>query len=302
MSTVILKGRLAGIDPAAETWLAATSLASDRDAALRLSRAVDPARYGIGKRDRLDLSRLDQEMSERVVRLLIAGQVPTPAALGAAEICQPTMAIDATCTLHRAESKQLQRLVRADADTLGDELACMIGEHWAAHDIGPTWQEVWHSEACIQWWDHACGELPEFRIGANPTFVMLERLGWIASNRSSRSLCTGRRFHTRFFRDHVSGASPATIGYLLARQVGIHRRLHGGHGPQWAQIADTLTDTKGVPLFFNAHDGRAQQRWLITQRWIRVQDNQLRRGDRAKTETRRRAGLRKRTNTIIPAA
>ncbi|MFE3758847.1 hypothetical protein ACFXO9_31475 [Nocardia tengchongensis] len=302
MSTLILKGRLTGIDPTAESWLAANNLTGDRDAALRLSRAVDPARYGFDERDRLDLSQLNAAMTESVIELLIAGQVPTQAAIAAAGICLPNKNTDATRKLRRAEAKQLQSLVRADAGTLGDKLACVISEYWAAHSIGPTWQEVWHSGPSVEWWSNVWGELPEFRTGANVTFALLDRLGWIASNRSPRSLCTGRRFHTRFFRDHVSAAPPTAIGYQLARHVGIYRRLHGGRSPQWAQIADNLIDNKGLPLFFNAHDGRAQQRWLITQGWVRVQDNQLRRGERAKAETRRRAGLRKRSHTAIQAA
>ncbi|MBF6127844.1 hypothetical protein [Nocardia brasiliensis] len=157
-----------------------------------------------------------------------------------------------------------------------------------------SWREAWQSEPVTSWWlftDY--GGTPDLGLAKERAFAAVERLGWIASNRKPRSLCTGRRFHNRFYGDHVSPVSPVIVGYLVARYIGIYRRQHDDRSPTWAEIASATIDRKGIPLFFNANDGQAQQRWLITQGWIRVEDGHLRRGERAKAETRRRSALRK---------
>ncbi|MFE3956050.1 hypothetical protein ACFXPS_17885 [Nocardia sp. NPDC059091] len=293
MSTVILKGRRSGIDPRAEAWLAGTPLAGDADAAMRLSRAIDPARYGFPLRQPLDLVCHGNPESEWLLELLQSGQVPTVEALASAHAHLPGMNSGEALRERRAESKYLQSIVRADADVLGEMLACEIADHWVSNGAGPTWQELWTSGPSIDWWLYTLGELPDHRLARNPTFAILDKLGWIASNSSTRSLCTGRRFHTRFHGDHVSPAAPHSVGFLVARFIGVHRRRHDGQSPEWDEIAATQADAKGIPLFFNALDGHAQQRWLLTQGWIRLEDNQLRRGERAKSETHRRSNLKK---------
>ncbi|MFQ6397069.1 hypothetical protein ACLMAJ_26855 [Nocardia sp. KC 131] len=293
MSIVILKGRHEGVDHGAQSWLAATELAGNADATLRLSRAVNPLRYGFTNREPLDLAQCTGEAAEHVIELLIAGQVPTPGAVSTAVANPPNMKVAGIRELERAASKQLRALVRGDYDTLGEELSSSVALHWANYGFGPTWQEACQSDAVVNWWTFALGEVPEFRLARNPMFTILDQSGWIASNPAPRSLCAGRRFHNRFYGDHVSPASATTIGYLVARYVGIYRRLHNDRSPTWAEVTASTADRKGIPLFFNAGDGQAQQRWLVTQGWIRIEDDQLRRGERAKSETRRRTALRK---------
>ncbi|WP_458688782.1 hypothetical protein [Nocardia tengchongensis] len=292
-STGILKGRFQSVDTTVEAWLSTTELADDADAVLRLSRAVDPHRYGFPKREPLDLSNCTPPEADMIVELLITGQVPTPEAVANAAVNPPNQNSDEMREYRRTEIKQIDAAVRADCDALGEIMSTVVVEHWAAFEAGPTWHEAWNSEPVQTWWMWGLGEAPDYQLGQKPTFTNLERRGWIATNQAPRSLCAGRRFHTRFFGDHVSHASAATIGYLVARHIGMHRRLHEDRSPSWAQIAADLTDAKGMPLFFNEIDGRAQQRWLTTQGWIRVERGELRRGDRAKAETRRRAALRR---------
>ncbi|BAW07538.1 hypothetical protein NSK11_contig00048-0009 [Nocardia seriolae] len=55
----------------------------------------------------------------------------------------------------------------------------------------------------------------------------------------------------------------------------------------WAEMVDTLTDAKGLPLLVNEIDGRSQQRWLATRgrfdRWATNFDEV----NRQKAEARR---------------
>ncbi|MFE5284847.1 hypothetical protein ACFRAQ_07730 [Nocardia sp. NPDC056611] len=301
MSTVILKGRRSGIDPCAEAWLATTPLAGDTDAAIRLSRAIAPALHGFPQREPVDLARHCNVETEWIIELLQAGQVPTVEALKSAHANPPGMNSGECLRERRAESKHLQSIVAGDADTLGEMLAGEIAGYWAACGTGPTWHELWNSGPSIDWWLFSLGDLPDQRLARNLTFALLDKLGWIASNSSPRSLCVGRRFHTRFHGDHVSQAKPSTVGFLVARSIGIYRRTHGGASPDWADIAATQTDAKGIPLFLNALDGQAQQRWLETQGWICLVDNQLRRGERAKAETHRRSELKRATAALNAA-
>ncbi|WP_431968539.1 hypothetical protein [Nocardia sp. bgisy134] len=299
---MILKGRDEGVDHAAESWLATTELAGNADAALRLSRAIDPIRYGFIKREPLNLAGCIGTAADIVIELLIAGQVPTPCAIRAAVTNPPNMKSAEAREEERAEAKLLKAMVRADYDSLGEKLSSAIALHWVNHGIGPTWQEAWQSDAVVNWWISGLGEVPEYRLARNPMFAILDRAGWLASNRSPRSLCVGRRFHVRFYGDHVSLAPAATVGYLVARHIGIYRRLHDDHSPTWGELAAAATDAKGIPLFFNTNDARAQQRWLVTQGWVRIEKDQLRRGDRAKAETRRRTALRKAAAAALQAA
>lgn len=301
MSTEILKGRRAGIDPRAEAWLANTELAGDADAAIRLSRAIDPGHHGFPQRRPVDLNRHCDIETEWVLELLASGQVPTLEALRSAHAHPPGMNSGEALRERRAESKSLQSIVRSDADTLGEMLAREVASHWIATGSGPTWQELWTSNASTDWWNFMLGDLADPRLARKPTFTILEKLGWIAWNSSPRSLCPGRRFHTRFHGDRVSHATSSTVGFRVAEYIGVFRRLHNDESPSWAQIAETQTDTVGIPLFLNALDGHTQQRWLTTQGWIRLVDNQLRRGARAKSETKRRSGL-KRASAALHAA
>lgn len=265
MSTVILKGLRSGVDPRAEAWLANTPLAGDTDAAIRLSRAIAPAYYGFPRREPVDLDRHCDIGTEWVLEFLRSGQVPTVEALRSAHAHPPGMNSGEMLRERRAAAKHLQSIVRADADSLGESLALELAGRWVATGAGPTWHELWTSETSIGWWDFTWGELPDHRLARKPTFALLDKLGWIASNSSPQSLCPGRRFHTRFHGDRVSHATPNTVGFRVARYIGVHRRLHNGQSPSWAQIAETQTDPMCIPLFLNALDGHAQQRWLSTQ-------------------------------------
>ncbi|ASF10912.2 hypothetical protein NBRGN_065_00340 [Nocardia brasiliensis NBRC 14402] len=270
-----------------------TELAGDTDALVRLSRAVDPDRYGFAKREPLNLSECVDAVAETVLDLLRAGQVPTPGALAAARTNPPNAHPRETHAQSIAEMKRIESTVRAHLDSLGEVLSSTIAMHWIANRVGPTWQEAWQDDRVASWWTEIWGSVPEYRLARKPMFSLLERAGWIASNHTPRSLIPGRRFHIHFFGDHVSQEPAHTIGFLVARYIGIHRRLHNDRSPSWADIAASATDAKGIPLFFNTYDARAQQEWLVTQGWIRVENDELRRGERAKSETRRRADLRK---------
>ncbi|MCX0270021.1 hypothetical protein NLM24_04715 [Nocardia zapadnayensis] len=151
----------------------------------------------------------------------------------------------------------------------------------------------------MNWWIRADGAVPEYRLACSSTFTSLARAGWIAYSRNTYSLCSGRLFHTLRYGNRVSQEPPATVGYLVARRIGIHRRLNNRASPTWDQIAEATTDTRGVPVFFDARDAQSQQHWLEAQQWIRIVDRQLRRGERAKTETRRRTALRKATTLEV---
>lgn len=225
--------------------------------------------------------------------VLESGQVPTPEAVSKVIAEPPVPRSTAEGKAEAlAETKRLAAVIRADRDSFGELLSEVIALHWARNKIGPTWHEAWQSEALTTWWALTNGRVPDYRLARGPLFSILERAGWIAFNRRPRSLCTGRRFHTRFHGDHVSHAPAPIIGYSVARHIGIHRRLHD-RSPSWGELAESTTDDKGVPLFFNAGDGRAQQRWLETHEWIRIEGDELRRGERAKAETRRRAALKR---------
>ncbi|MFC4602730.1 hypothetical protein [Rhodococcus kronopolitis] len=50
----------------------------------------------------------------------------------------------------------------------------------------------------------------------------------------------------------------------------------------------------GRPLFAGAVDAEAQSLWLLTRRWIRFEDGELKRDPKAKEASRRNADLRRR--------
>jgi hypothetical protein len=137
------------------------------------------------------------------------------------------------------------------------------------------------------------GGTPPFKPIGRIAFAMLHKAGWLASNQTVRSLCPGRRFYVRSYGDHVSHMSPEVVGFAVALFIRNYRRSNDNCSPTWAAIATSATDPMGVPLFFNATDARAQQLWMVTQGWVRLDDDRcLRRGDRAKVEARRRADLK----------
>ncbi len=292
MTTVVVKGVENDVDPAAESWLATTSLAGNSDAALRLSRAVSPRRHGFGGREPLDLA-AEGICKTAILDLLLAEQVPTPAAVATAVARAPSLGV-------RRERRQALRLqaeryvgtVRADRGALGEVMSSAVALHWIDHGVGPTWREAWEAKPVLDWWAATVGDPPPFwGFVRNPVFAMLHGSAWLASNRVTRSMCPGRQFYVRFYGDHVSGRSAHTVGLAVARSIDKFRRRNDFRSPTWEDMAASATDPYGVPLFFNVTDAQAQQRWLITEGWLRLMDGELRCGTRAHSEIRSREVL-----------
>ncbi|WP_433625745.1 hypothetical protein [Nocardia sp. CA-120079] len=292
MSKSIVKGAAEGIAAEAKTWLATTDLAGNRTAAIQLSRAIAPARYGFGARRPLDLDS-SAERTQIVLNLLRAKQVPTAEAVDALSCSSHS---SRNTTRRRDYDEQIAhatQILRAESDSLGAELSSAVALHRIDHNHGPTWQQAWAFDAATKWWASRLGNTPPFKPVGQTAFAMLHRTGWLASNRTARSLCPGRRFYVRFYGDHVSRMSPEIVGLRVALFIGMYRRLNDRRSPTWADIAASATDPKGVPLFFNTIDAQAQQLWLATHEWIRLDDGGcLRRGSRAETEARHRADLK----------
>ncbi|MGY2060114.1 hypothetical protein ACW9HQ_35035 [Nocardia gipuzkoensis] len=289
MSTVISKGIRIGSDPAAETWLAATDLAGNPKAIAQLSRAVSPRRYGFTNRRALNLDG-PGDSAEAILALLHAHQVPTADAVDAMLACPG----GSPKTEKSKERHELlvrgKAVLQGSCDSLGESLSSAVADYWINYGRGPTWREAWTFAAIEEWWTIRLAGVPPFWLIGQATFGVLHRAGWLASNNAVRSLCPGRRFYTRFYGDHVSGMSPDVVGFGVARFIGIHRRRNDDRSPDWPQIAAEAVDPKGVSLFFNAADAQAQQQWLVTTGWIRLDDAEcLRRGERAKARSRRHA-------------
>ncbi len=294
MSTSIVKGAAKGIDTDAEIWLATTDLAGDRIAAVQLSRAIAPARYGFGARRPLDLSSSGNR-HDIVLELLRAKQVPTADAVDALASSSHDAQHTSRAKASDEQVAQAKWILQADGESLGAELSAAVALHRVDHNRGPTWQQAWAFDAATDWWASRLDSAPPFKPVGQAALLMLHRAGWLASNRTVRSLCPGRRVYVRFYGDHVSRMSPEVVGFGVALFIRMYRRLNDRRSPTWPDIAASATDPKGVPLFFNTTDAQAQQLWLSTQGWIRLDEHGcLRRGSRAKAEARRRADLKAR--------
>ncbi|MRH92779.1 hypothetical protein GFY24_36090 [Nocardia sp. SYP-A9097] len=140
----------------------------------------------------MDLINCTEARAELIIELLITGQVPTPEAVANAAVNPPNMNGDEARAYRREEIKQIESAIRRDCDALGEVMSTVVVEFWAAFEAGPTWQEAWNSEPVQTWWMWGLGEPPEYQLGRKPTFTILERRGWIATNRAPRSLCAGR--------------------------------------------------------------------------------------------------------------
>ncbi|MFQ6329615.1 hypothetical protein ACLMAL_26240 [Nocardia sp. CWNU-33] len=292
LSTSIVKGAAKGADAEAETWLATTDLADDPTAAIQLSRAITPDRYGFAIRRPLVLDSSD-DRTKIVLDLLRAKQVPTADAVDALARSSHNSRKGATPTACDEQITHAKQILQAEGDALGAELSSAITLHRIDQNHGPTWQQAWAFDAVSNWWTPLVGSTPPFKPIGRTAFAMLHSAGWLASNQTARSLCPGRRFYVRFYGDHVSRMSPEVVGFAVAVFIRNYCRSNDDCSPTWAAIAASATDPMGVPLFFNATDAQAQQLWMVTQGWVRLDDNGcLCRGDRAKAEARRRTDLK----------
>lgn len=152
--------------------------------------------------------------------------------------------------------------------------------HWIDQGMGPTWRRAWQFEPIAEWWKSRSMVAPPFSPAGRQGVAVLQTAGWVTSDRNAGSLCPGRRYHIRFYGDHVSQMPAHVVGASVARFISDYRRCHGGRGPGWAEIAAAAVDPRGVPLFFNPPDARTQRRWLLADGWIRIYRGHLHRGPR----------------------
>ncbi|MET8871017.1 hypothetical protein [Nocardia sp. NPDC004604] len=240
MSTSIVKGAAKGIDADAETWLATTDLAGAPKAAIQLSRAIAPARYGFGVRRPLDLASSD-DRTHIVLDLLRAKQVPTADAVDALARRSHSSRGVGTPTACDEQITHAERILQAEGDSLGSELSSAVTLHRIDHNHGPTWQQAWAFDAVSKWWLPRVGGMPPFKPIGRIAFATLHKAGWLASNQTVRSLCPGRRFYVRFYGDHVSHMSPEVVGFAVATFIS-----NGGH----ANCIEILHDWCGDSLKF----------------------------------------------------
>ncbi|MGY5210000.1 hypothetical protein [Nocardia gipuzkoensis] len=295
MSTAIkVKKGAEPIDEDAERWLSATELADNEMAAMLLSRAIHPARYGFSTREPLTLPEADSDSGAKVVWLLKAEQTPTPDAVEAAILPEPGGVSKKSAkklAKQKAWHEQNQRAKNAIANTnLGELLADAVAAHRLEHGIGPLWSEVLTHPEVAQCWTNETGMRYVGTAFRNPIFQKAQKAGWVAFNTQERSLCTGRRFHRRSFGDKVSQARPEDVGFLTAAFISAYLNATG-QSPEWAQVAAAATDQHGVPLFFDADDAAAQYPWLATHGWVYQRGETLHWGKRAEAEAERRTRI-----------
>ncbi|WP_063046293.1 hypothetical protein [Nocardia pseudovaccinii] len=295
MSTVVkVKNGVEPTDQEAERWLAATELASDQRAAILLTRAMFPTRYGFAKREPLIPPAVDSDSAAKVMWLLKVGQTPTPGAvLNAAVPIEGALTKSAKKLARTQEWFAMQQRAKKviattkDMSALSRLLADAVAVHWREHGTGPHWSEAADAPEVAQWWTEATGMAylgPDFRPAI---FRMARKLGWIGFNTRERSLCTGRRFHRRNLGADISKAPHEDIGYSTAAYISVHQAIHG-HSPDWAQIAESATDQHGLRLFLDADDATAQSRWIATHGWISLRDGSIQPGKRVAAEARSR--------------
>lgn len=278
-----------GIDPGADLWLEATEYAGDNLAAMRLSRALNPAGNGFPGREPLPVPQHGSADAAAVLALLGIGCVPTPAAVRA--YVPPEQSATAARRKWWADQASQVKQVLADTetvDTAGGMVSEIVAKHWIDHGVGPVWREVTQDPDFTHWWIGASRLDDVELVLRNYLMPILGRRGWVAYSSGQRSLCTGRAFHSRSFGTKVSPVGPDTAGFLTSQAI--HEfRVANGRSPDWAELADTATDHGGIPLFFDARHAHAESHWLITRGWVVIKDGQLRRTDKARREARRRA-------------
>ncbi|MEV6258459.1 hypothetical protein AB0L97_34895 [Nocardia sp. NPDC051911] len=218
---VKVKNGVEPTDQEAERWLAATELASDQRAAILLTRAMFPARYGFAKREPLIPPAEDSDCAAKVLWLLKVGQTPTPAAVLTADPIEgsaPTKSAKKLAKTHEWFARQ-QRAKKAisttkDVTALSKLLAEAVAAYWREHGTGPHWSEAAAAPEVAQWWTEATGMAYLGKDFQPAIFLKARKLGWIGFNTQERSLCTGRRFHRRNLGDEISKAPHEDIGYF----------------------------------------------------------------------------------------
>lgn len=197
MSTVVkVKNGVEPTDQEAERWLAATELASDQRAAILLTRAMFPARYGFAKREPLIPPAADSDCAAKVLWLLKVGQTPTPAAVLTADPIEgsaPTKSAKKLAKTHEWFARQ-QRAKKAisttkDVTALSKLLAEAVAAYWREHGTGPHWSEAAAAPEVAQWWTEATGMAYLGKDFQPAIFLKARKLGWIAFNTQERSLC-----------------------------------------------------------------------------------------------------------------
>ncbi|MBF6302310.1 hypothetical protein IU459_32925 [Nocardia amamiensis] len=275
-------------DQEAQRWLAATELASDQRAAILLTRAMFPARFGFAQREPLIPPAADSDCAAKVMWLLKVGQTPTPVAVLKAASTKSAKKL-ARRNEWFARQQRAKKVISTtkDVTALSKLLAEAVAAHWCEHGTGPHWSEAVAAPEVAQWWTEATGMAYLGKDFRQAIFLTAQKLGWIAFNTQERSLCTGRRFHRRHLAAEISKAPHEDIGYFTAAYISIHQAIHG-HSPNWAQIAEAATDQNGLLLFLDADDATAQSRWIATHGWIVLRDGSIQPGKRVAAEARSR--------------
>ncbi|SDC93435.1 hypothetical protein [Rhodococcus tukisamuensis] len=268
-------------DSATAAWLQSMKLTKVRGGHALLARATSPGVAGL-HRTALVLPLPGSPMSTAVAALLRAGQVPTPAAV-------EQMARD----LERRDrrSRSMAEWVR-NLDDLGQCLGTLVDQCWSQSGNGPTWMEVMVSPAIIDFARTQELELPASCRARTRLMRRLMKAGWLASNETPRSLCTGPTFHA-FRHGMRERVLTDAVGLRVGQSIGAFRFEHH-RGPTWYELAEQAHDVSGRRIFTNAVDAEAQSLWLLTRRWIRFEDGELKRGTKAKEAARRNADARRR--------
>lgn len=267
-------------------WLRATSMIEFPDAYSLLYRAVSPASVGL-KREPLVLPPPNSPSATAIARLIRAGQVPT-----APSIEQTIRGIESRGRRTRLVSDWLRHL-----DVLGEGLAAQVDDRWTQHEYGPTWAELRESTSTTALASRVGLDIPRDQRSWSTLMRHVSRAGWLASNETPRSLCAGPTFHS-CRRGKAERLSSHEIGERVAKVIGEFRfRRH--KSPTWYQIAQRTYDRRGRRVFADAVDAEAQARWLLVERWIRIEDGEIRRGIAAKDAKRRKAEARERKREAL---
>ncbi|WP_280234996.1 hypothetical protein [Nocardia cyriacigeorgica] len=265
----------------AAAWLSGTDLAGDTTAVNLLSRAISPRDFDLERESLPVTAAADPITSATILELLERGQVPTMAAIR-------------TLTAQNAMRREAERVAglgsRAQRwiDDFGRLLATVAEARWLADGIGPTRRDVLGSAPVVTLLHSRVGAIAPSAVKHLWLIERAQRAGWIAYNDEPRSLCAGRRFHAERYGDRVSGQSVTMIGRTVARHVA------RADGRIWPELAPRIRDGAGIPIFHDAADALAQQRWLTIAGWITVD------GDRPLPGPRSRRALADRSRRNFP--
>ncbi|NEW59171.1 hypothetical protein GV794_26570 [Nocardia cyriacigeorgica] len=260
----------------AAAWLSGTDFAGNRAAANLLGRAISPRDFDLERESLPVTAAADPITSSTILELLQRGQVPTMAAIR-------------TLTAQNEMRKEAERVARLGRraqrwiDDFGRLLATVAEAHWLANGIGPTRRDVLGSAPVATLIHSRVGEIAPNAVKHLWLIERAQRAGWIAYGDEPGSLCAARRFHSAQYGDRVSGQPITLIGRTVARHIA---RVDGR---PWPELATRIRDGVGVPIFHDAADAVAQQRWLTIAGWITVDSDRAAPGHRGRRALGRRS-------------